>query len=67
MLLFGPKKSPCLAQFDRKAVISARRQSLELTKDELDLVILGNLQAGRASSHYFQWVQTHLVPALPGQ
>ena len=49
----GPKKGACWTQFDRKAVIHARQQSLELAKDELDLVILGNLQAGRSSSHLF--------------
>ena len=49
----SPKKGACWTQFDRKAVIHARQQSLELAKDELDLVILGNLQAGRSNSHLF--------------
>ena len=53
-----PRKAACWTQFDRKAVIHACRQSLELTKDELDLVILGNIQAGRSNSR--------LLPAEPG-
>ena len=49
----GPKKGACWTQFDRKAVIHARQQSLELAKEELDLVVLRNLQAERSSSHLF--------------
>lgn len=49
----GPKKAACWVQYDRKAVIHARQQSLELAKDELHLVILGNIQAGKSSSHLF--------------
>ena len=48
-----PRKTACWTQFDCKATINARRQSLELEKDELDLVILGNVQAGRASPDIF--------------
>ena len=40
-------------QFDCKAVIHVHPQSLKLAKNELDLVILGNLLAGRSSSHLF--------------
>ena len=49
----GPKKSACWSQFNRKAVVRAHRKTLELGKDELDLVILANIQAGRASSDLF--------------
>ena len=48
----GPKKSACWSQFNRKAVIRAHRKRLELGKCELHLVILANIQAGRASSDF---------------
>ena len=48
-----PKKAACWVPFDRKAVIHAHQQSLEVAKDELDLVILGNIQTGRSNSHLF--------------
>ena len=49
----GPKKAACWTQFHRKSVITARRESLELTRSELDLVILANIQAGRGSPALF--------------
>ena len=61
----GPKKGACWTHFDRKAIINARRQSQELTKDELDLVVLANLQAGRASSHLFP--QSEMTSSTPSR
>ena len=41
----GTKKSACWKQFPRKFLIDARRDSLQLQRHELDLVVLGSLRA----------------------
>ena len=50
----GPNNSACWSQFNCQAVMNAHRKSLQLSKDELDLVIHGNLQAGRSSTDLFR-------------
>ena len=46
----GPKKSACWKQFQRKFLIDARRDSVQLQRQELDLVVLASLRAMRSSS-----------------
>ena len=57
----GPKKAACWTQFHRKSVITARRESLELTRSELDLLIY---KLEEVHQPYFL-IQAH--QRLPGQ
>jgi hypothetical protein len=47
---FGPRKTPCSLQFSRELIVSTRLNCIEMTKAELDLVILANLDANRRIS-----------------
>ena len=50
----GPEKSTCWKQFSRAMVTNTRQKSLELSRNELDLVILANIQAGRVAEMPWQ-------------
>ena len=43
----GPKSSPCCTVFTKEAIERYRAESLELSRDELDIVILAQLRACR--------------------
>lgn len=46
----GPKNSPCFKQLAKKEIETSRLECSELTRDELDLVILSHISAHRTRS-----------------
>lgn len=44
----GPKSSPCSSVLSRDTIVKYRMESLELTRDELDLVVLAQIRACRS-------------------
>ena len=44
---FGPKNTQC-SEFVTKVIVTSRQECMELTKDELDLIVLSNIRAHQA-------------------
>ena len=45
----GPKKIPCSTYLTKETIVQCRACCLELDRDELDLVVLGQIQAHRTT------------------
>ena len=47
---YGPNKAGCSVLFPRELIAATRMYCLEMTKPELDLVVIANLEANRRAS-----------------
>ena len=48
----GPRDSPCSSFLSKQTIEKCRADNLELSRDELDLVILAQIRAGRTMDSY---------------